>query len=49
MKQNNTLKGGEIYMKTITKGIKLRCYPNEEQRNKLPQMFGNNRKVWNEL
>lgn len=36
-------------MKTITKGIKLRCYPNEEQRNKLPQMFGNNRKVWNEL
>lgn len=49
MKQNNRLKGGEIYMKTITKGIKLRCYPNEEQRNQLPQLFGNNRKVWNEL
>lgn len=36
-------------MPEITKGIKLRCYPNEAQRNQLPQLFGNNRKVWNEL
>ena len=36
-------------MVKVIKGIKLRCYPNERQRNMLPQMFGNNRKVWNEL
>lgn len=31
----------------ITKGIKLRLYPNQEQKDQLAQMFGNDRKVWN--
>lgn len=31
------------------KGIKLRLYPNETQKNKLLQMFGNDRFVWNQM
>lgn len=31
------------------KGIKLRLYPNETQKDKLLQMFGNDRLVWNQM
>lgn len=31
------------------KGIKLRLYPNETQKDKLLQMFGNDRFVWNQM
>ena len=34
---------------TIIKGVKLRLYPNAEQRNRLWQMFGNDRFVWNQM
>ena len=34
-------------MATIIKGVKLRLYPNNHQRDQLWQMFGNDRKVWN--
>lgn len=33
----------------MLKGIKIRLYPNETQKNKLWQMFGNNRFVWNQM
>lgn len=33
--------------KTIIKGVKLRLYPNVQQKKQLWQMFGNDRKVWN--
>lgn len=33
----------------ITKGIKVRLYPNVKQKEQLAQMFGNDRKVWNTL
>ena len=31
------------------KGIKLRIYPNKEQREQLDVMFGNSRFVWNNM
>ena len=31
------------------KGIKLRLYPNETQKDKLWQMFGNDRFIWNQM
>ena len=31
------------------KGIKFRLYPNETQKDKLLQMFGNDRFVWNQM
>ena len=34
-------------MAQIIKGIKLRIYPNAQQKAQLWQMFGNDRKVWN--
>lgn len=33
----------------MLKGIKIRLYPNEIQKNKLWQMFGNDRFVWNQM
>lgn len=33
----------------ITKGIKLRLYPNQKQQKQLRQLFGNDRKLWNML
>ena len=36
-------------MSTITKGIKLRLYPNRQQQVQLWQMFGNSRFVWNQM
>lgn len=33
----------------IIKGIKLRLYPNKEQEDKIWQMFGNSRFVWNQM
>ena len=33
----------------IIKGVKLRLYPNRSQRDKLRQMFGNDRFVWNQM
>ena len=33
----------------MLKGIKIRLYPNENQKDKLWQMFGNNRFVWNQM
>ena len=33
----------------MLKGIKIRLYPNETQKNKLWQMFGNDRFVWNQM
>lgn len=36
-------------MATITKGVKLRLYPNKHQREQLWQAFGNARFVWNQL
>lgn len=34
-------------MTKVIKGIKLRLYPNQTQKQQLWQMFGNDRKVWN--
>ena len=34
---------------TIIKGVKLRLYPNANQRDQLTQMFGNGRFVWNQM
>ena len=36
-------------MATITKGVKLRLYPNKHQQEQLWQAFGNARFVWNQL
>lgn len=36
-------------MPNIIKGVKLRLYPNAQQRNQLRQMFGNDRFVWNQM
>ena len=36
-------------MDHIIKGVKLRLYPNQSQKNKLWQMFGNDRFVWNQM
>jgi putative transposase len=36
-------------MAQIIKGIKLRLYPNAQQREQLWQMFGNDRFVWNQM
>ncbi|MDO4457830.1 MAG: RNA-guided endonuclease TnpB family protein [Ligilactobacillus murinus] len=36
-------------MSKIIKGVKLRLYPNAEQRDQLSQMFGNDRFVWNQM
>lgn len=36
-------------MAQIIKGIKLRLYPNAQQREQLWQMFGNERFVWNQM
>ena len=36
-------------MVQIIKGIKLRLYPNAQQREQLWQMFGNDRFVWNQM
>lgn len=36
-------------MSKILKGIKLRLYPNGEQKERLRQMFGNDRFVWNQM
>lgn len=36
-------------MDHIIKGVKLRLYPNQSQEDKLWQMFGNDRFVWNQM
>ena len=36
-------------MVQVIKGIKLRLYPNAQQREQLWQMFGNDRFVWNQM
>ena len=36
-------------MVQIIKGVKLRLYPNAQQREQLWQMFGNDRFVWNQM
>jgi putative transposase len=36
-------------MAQVIKGIKLRLYPNAQQREQLWQMFGNERFVWNQM
>ena len=36
-------------MSQIIKGIKLRLYPNQTQKDQLWQMFGNDRFVWNQM
>ena len=36
-------------MAQVIKGIKLRLYPNAQQREQLWQMFGNDRFVWNQM
>ena len=36
-------------MVQIIKGVKLRLYPNAQQREQLRQMFGNDRFVWNQM
>ena len=36
-------------MTKIIKGVKLRLYPNKKQQNKLLQMLGNDRFVWNRM
>lgn len=36
-------------MTKVVKGIKLRLYPNQKQRDQLLQMFGNDRFVWNQM
>ena len=38
-----------VEMVQIIKGIKLRLYPNAQQREQLWQMFGNDRFVWNQM
>ena len=34
-------------MSKLIKGVKLRLYPNNHQKDQLQQMFGNDRRVWN--
>ena len=36
-------------MTKVIKGIKLRLYPNQAQREQIWQMFGNDRFVWNQM
>ena len=36
-------------MAQIIKGVKIRLYPNVQQREQLWQMFGNDRFVWNQM
>ena len=36
-------------MPTVIKGVKLRLYPTQVQKQQLAQMFGNQRFVWNQL
>ena len=36
-------------MAKVIKGIKLRLYPNQSQREQIWQMFGNDRFVWNQM
>ena len=36
-------------MTKVIKGIKLRLYPNNQQKDQLQQMFGNDRFVWNKM
>ena len=36
-------------MTKVIKGIKLRLYPNQSQREQIWQMFGNDRFVWNQM
>ena len=36
-------------MAQVIKGIKLRLYPNAQQREQLWQMFGNDSFVWNQM
>ncbi len=36
-------------MVQIIKGVKLRLYPNAQQREQLRQMFGNDRFIWNQM
>lgn len=36
-------------MDHIIKGVKLRLYPSQSQKDKLWQMFGNDRFVWNQM
>ena len=36
-------------MATVIKGIKLRLYPTQVQKNQLLQLFGNDRFVWNQM
>ena len=36
-------------MATVSKGIKLRLYPNKQQERDLIQMCGNDRFLWNKL
>ena len=43
------VRGGETHMSQIIKGIKLRLYPNQTQKDQLWQMFGNDRFVWNQM
>ena len=38
-----------VEMVQVIKGIKLRLYPNAQQREQLWQMFGNDRFVWNQM
>ena len=37
------MKRGDTIMSTNVKTVKLRCYPNDEQMNVLPLMFGHDR------
>ena len=46
---HNNIKGGEIKMTKVIKGIKIRLYPNNDQRIQIWQMFGNDRFVWNQM
>ena len=43
------IKRKEVKNMKIIKGITLQLYPNQQQRNQLQQMFGNERFVWNHL
>lgn len=48
--EQQIMKGGEIIMSTHkqkNRVIKLRCYPDKEQLEQLPQLFGNARFVYN--
>lgn len=36
-------------MSMVVKGVKLRLYPNAQQKAQLRQMFGNDRFVWNQM